>query len=250
MIETPLISERVRSWRWWPGVPLAALIALAIYGVSLPQPSPNAKEVDRPAAAAPKESVQDASARTVATYTKVLAWFTGVLAAFGMTQGYLLLRQVRLARDEFNATHRPRIRVRRIVFDGYGPGALGPAFISVVNIGEGRATITGTTGGFYVRSRQGQWESGRPSFDKFGIPPEPVIATGQLVGWRVSPTRNLSLDEYGTLVEGTSQLWLVGEIRYRDDANITRQTGFAWCCDKDSKEFFVQKAEESYNYED
>lgn len=250
MTEEPWLSERVRAWRLWPAVALTTLFGLAIVGSWLSKAPPKAQEINASAPTTTKESVQDAAAETVAVYTEVLAWFTGVLAIVGGSQGYLLYRQIRLARDEFHATHRPRIRVRRIVFDGYGPNALGPAFISVVNVGEGRAQITGTAGGFYLRSSDGRWESGRPAFDKFGVPPEPVIAAGQLVSWMVSPTRNISVGEYGELATGGSRLWLVGEIRYRDDAGITRQTGFAWVCDRRTKEFSTQKDEESYNYED
>ena len=95
------------------------------------------------------ESVQDISAKTVAYYTEVLAWFTGILATASIIQGWMLIRadatlkdhaaqlkrtsdftetqnaiisaqtdiqqkQHAIGRLQFLATHRPRLIVRHV----------------------------------------------------------------------------------------------------------------------------------------
>ena len=50
----------------------------------------------------------------LALFTLLLVIVTGALAAIAIWQGCQLKASVSLAREEFNATHRPRIVVRRI----------------------------------------------------------------------------------------------------------------------------------------
>lgn len=53
------------------------------------------------AKSAPQESVQDISAETVAYYTKVLAWFTGVLAIVSAVQFFFIYRADKRAAQAF-----------------------------------------------------------------------------------------------------------------------------------------------------
>src|SRR5579863_5915527 len=57
----------------------------------------------RPAAAPKPESIQDISAETVAHYTEVLAWFTGILAAVSIFQGFVLYRSDKSVRRSADA---------------------------------------------------------------------------------------------------------------------------------------------------
>jgi len=67
----------------------AAVLAIHLAGIdSAPYQENYAASEESPA----EESVQDIAAETVAKYTKVLAWFTGVLALASLAQGYFLLR--------------------------------------------------------------------------------------------------------------------------------------------------------------
>ena len=101
------------------------------------------------------ESVQDISAETIAYYTKVLAWFTVILAGASVIQGWMLIRadatlkdhaaQLKRASDftetqnaiisaqtdiqqkqhaigrlQFLATHRPKLIVRHVQIEDFG----------------------------------------------------------------------------------------------------------------------------------
>lgn len=94
------------------------------------------------------ESIEAGADQTIARYTVVLALFTAVLAGVGIFQGYLTAQQIRLARNEFNATHRPRIRIRQVfmpnlvfVTDHLSHGDNFEISIVVANVGDGEACI-------------------------------------------------------------------------------------------------------------
>jgi hypothetical protein len=70
-----------------------------------------------------KECVEISSAQSLSDYTEMLAIFTAILAIASVVQGILIWRQVSLARDEFSATHRPKIIVHSVRLDH--PPALG-----------------------------------------------------------------------------------------------------------------------------
>jgi hypothetical protein len=53
----------------------------------------------------------------VAYYTAWLTAFTGALATVGIAQGFLIRDQIKLGRDEFNASHRPRLIVRDVFYE-------------------------------------------------------------------------------------------------------------------------------------
>jgi hypothetical protein len=88
-------------------------------------------------------------------YNALLTCFTAILAGVGITQGVLIGRQIRLGREEFNASHRPRLRVRNINVRRFGETAvtaagrirnpsIGDVFsgqMYVSNIGDGDARI-------------------------------------------------------------------------------------------------------------
>lgn len=82
--------------------------------------------------------------------TVVIAIFTVVLAIVGGRQAQLTRQAIELARDEFNATHRPHIIVLSLdtVYDGEEPDDRGSvmvragALLRFVNAGKGTATTT------------------------------------------------------------------------------------------------------------
>jgi hypothetical protein len=87
----------------------------------------------------PKESIQDIAAETVAKYTEVLAWFTGILALVSFVQGIALYKSIELGRQEFAATHRPKIFVQSIFMQFPGKSRDNLATISFVCINGGDA---------------------------------------------------------------------------------------------------------------
>ena len=147
-----MAGERVRKlklpdWNWWPALPLGVLMALAIWGLTLPQTKPNPQPIHSAERAADKKAGDPNE--ELAAYTLWLTIFTGVLALVGMTQGWLIREQIKLARDEFNSTHRPRLRVRNIFLGGPQPfqssafskGNLVSGQFYVANIGDMPAHI-------------------------------------------------------------------------------------------------------------
>lgn len=82
----------------------------------------------------------------VAYYTLWLTVFTGVLAGVGIGQGYLIGRQINLARDEFEATHRPKVIVREVYWEpdetGTGINRAGKITIILANTGSRDAYIS------------------------------------------------------------------------------------------------------------
>jgi hypothetical protein len=93
----------------------------------------------------------DAATQTIADYTELLAWFTGVLALASTLQGWFIYQQIKLARDEFKATtnlERPwlfieRVRVQRREGPPIDPSLANNWYISFFwrNIGRSPALI-------------------------------------------------------------------------------------------------------------
>jgi hypothetical protein len=109
----------------WFAAGLGILIGFSgLVGWSSAQP-PHHQTIKSATHTAENKTTQDIAAEIVAYYTKVLAWFTGVLALASIGQGFMLLRadkttrisadaaaeSVKLARAEFIATHRPKITI-------------------------------------------------------------------------------------------------------------------------------------------
>jgi hypothetical protein len=75
---------------------------------------PHRQTVESAAHAAENKTTQDIAAEIVAYYTKVLAWFTGVLALASIGQGFMLLRTDKITRRAADAAkesadHIPRV---------------------------------------------------------------------------------------------------------------------------------------------
>lgn len=115
------------------------------------------------------ETIQDASAETVANYTEVLAWFTGVLALVSACQIYFLIRsdkraaeaseqagkqfamlaqqvdtmekQKGILREQFFAEHRPRLVLKDVYFSSAGD--FNEVTFEFANVGGGTAIVTG-----------------------------------------------------------------------------------------------------------
>ena len=85
---------------------------------------------------AAQQSTQAIAVETVAYYTKVLAWFTAVLAVVSFAQGYLLNRQIELARNEFGASYPPELVMRDVRWDSIEKGE---EAISFTLINKGRS---------------------------------------------------------------------------------------------------------------
>jgi hypothetical protein len=92
--------------------------------------APTQESAERAAAEAKRDDQKAANDKTIARFTKRLFWATvalSVVAIFQffafLWQGRQLQRSVTLARQEFNATHRPKIRVHAVEWKPIPPPA-------------------------------------------------------------------------------------------------------------------------------
>jgi hypothetical protein len=194
--------------------------------------------------------------RNLVEYTKQLASYTGSLSTFtfclvavtvglvviGVWQGFQLQKSVRLAREEFLSTHRPRIRVRRVLVDK------DRVSYTIANVGDTPAHITGGVVRLTFRPR----EFGPPSLqpvEGVKISGETLHAGGQL---------NFSLEDPETIAKfefarpfphenQSGTLYLYGAIKYTDDVGAIRETGF---CRLFEREQFVRSDNPDLEYED
>ena len=89
--------------------------------------------------------------------TLTIAAFTGALIAVGWCQAHLTRKTIDLARDEFIATHRPRVVLKEIRDTKPGSFADGKkAYIEIVlaNAGESLATVSEWDARLYFRNNK------------------------------------------------------------------------------------------------
>ncbi|MBN9547116.1 MAG: hypothetical protein J0I19_16750, partial [Alphaproteobacteria bacterium] len=77
----------------------------------------------------------------VAFYTLWLTFFTLALAVGGLFQSFLIGQQIRLSRQEFVATQRPKIRVRKVSIDKPVEGEFITVRFDAFNVGSTRARM-------------------------------------------------------------------------------------------------------------
>ena len=150
-------------------------------------------------------------------------------------------KQIALAREEFIATHRPRVIVRfiRTYLDENANQVAG---ITIVNVGDTPATIMGWGSDIARRKKQTEtgWEP--PGIDASAKPIDPLpLKSGQRHYFetpsKLKPEKLAFLEEF--------ELCVLGEIRYIDDNGTSRTTGFFRIYDPRTDQFVP-----SYNQED
>jgi hypothetical protein len=221
-------------------IPLAALLALSVFGVWYSSVDHPRKKTDNHANQGTERRVPPESPdETIALYTEVLAWFTGLLALVSSAQITFLFRAdktariaaeaasdgVKVARDEFNTTHRPRLIVRFIEAEALMPMKGPRAQIIVDNVADLTAYVTHAAGDIAQRV-DATW-IGMPH-PPTGSPlaPERVIAPGSRDWFRVESNWPLNEDNIAAVRSGLHQLVLVGHLQYRDANDVVRYTGF------------------------
>jgi hypothetical protein len=179
----------------------------------------------------------------VAYFTFWLTGFTGVLACVGFGQGALINRQIQLGREEFNATHRPRLRVRnidvrhvggidvcatdgKIEVPGIGEPLGGQFYVS--NIGDAEARLREAHMMFYARS--GPLPMSRPYEGQDGnlLVPKGWLAPGGSVPLIFSQPLICADRTTDTFIDPLqTDLYALGWIEYEDRAGNRRRTAFA-----------------------
>jgi hypothetical protein len=198
---------------------------------------------------------QENPERAIARYNRWLMYFTGILASATIGLGsatvglYFAGRsQTRLARDEFEATHRARVRVRRVNLHG-SRNDFGGVNFRLANAGDCDAIIR-IIGCGLARKANGAWLGDQPPDPRTGT------MTPQDQSLPMGPARQflfiMAVDNDARMAvrEQQHDLFVIGEIEYTDKSNIIRNTGFCWVYDHGIRDFRKSKEDEEYNYED
>jgi hypothetical protein len=163
----------------------------------------------------------------LAQFTQLLAWVTFFLIVVGIGQGVQLARSVDLARNEFLFAHRPTIRIKHVVLkNDIWQGQ--PIVIDVICVNNGTITAALQNIGlhYYVVPK------GRPLPIQTAIDHVPGIGGQPLeVGYNYTfPNINinwsLNTKDHADIDQGSSELYCVGWVSYRDGAKQLRITGF------------------------
>ena len=265
--------NRLKFWAL-PALLLLAIAGACVFAQSLRVPIPAATYTQCKEAAkedkhkGPEyksyETVWDRTlADPVAYYTLWLMIFTGVLGVVGVSQGILIYDQIRLARDEFNATHRPILRVRKpLIIDlsprfpraGVSKGEVVKGSIEVSNVGEATAIVIGSRYQIYLGNRTYPEISDKPGFHDL-LDAGRIIEVGKTIV--ISINGHVSLDPYVTsdaviFLEGLNaerRCYVIGEIAYKPASSEAVRTT-AFCRELSSNGMFWSVKDPDYDYED
>ena len=156
--------------------------------------------------------------------------------------------QIRLARDAFSATHRPRIVVRRMGVELTKNAPIIVEF-TVVNTGEEKVIkcnwntvimLLDVAGGV-----QGQLHYETDTADFHNGP----LGVGEGTKKWIEDKTNLAASDFADIEKKKVVLHVVGFIAYTDRAGVTRQTGFFRYYDAEKQRFRVIDDPE-YEYQD
>ena len=185
--------------------------------------------------------------------------------AIAATQTDILAKQHEIGRLQFLATHRPRLRIRHVnVREGlhighptlfFSHGAEIQGGLAVVNVGGSAATIVDT------RYRIFFSKSGLPAAAPYDtdfrinlLLPDQILEAGESCATPIFDKIVMERPEPGIDVEMRKferenwEIFVMGQIRYRDDGGAERFMGF--CRRRTSDGRFVAVNDPDYEYED
>lgn len=204
---------------------------------------PAEESEEKTAADAHREDEKTKNDRQLTLFTARLFWATVALSVIALFQlfvfgwqGIQLKRTVNLGREEFNATHRPRMRLKHVWFTGdqFAWRLNGPLEVNldIVNIGNTKARVTWINYASIILPT-GQPLPQRPPYDE--IPPNDGVrisrfqTMGDLAGGitlaRTVCDGIVDNRDVTEILWGRKRLYLVGSIEYWDAAGL-RQTAF------------------------
>lgn len=196
------------------------------------------------------EAIDKHNSVVTAIATVFIAFFTLTLWNATSEHSRITDRVLRLARDEFISTHRPRLRVRGILFEGFSNAEIGRAWIYVANVGVNDAFNIRFDAVFAQRDgnvRKPPWAENLSPDNRHG--PQ-TLTGGKRDTYEPSIAADLMPFEAGEIRKETRTLLLIGRIHYSDAIGTERQAGFGWSYDPSTGEFRKPKGEDEYNYED
>lgn len=176
--------------------------------------------------------------------TVFICFFTFVLAIITRRQAILTRESINLARDEFVATHRPRIIVRFIA-TSYLNGHQS-VDVHVVNIGESAATIRELGCGL-ARRKERDWLTRGITGDPKQVDPIVLVSGERHVFEKAASITYADAEIFGDAIDGTGderrtiETCAFGSIRYTDETGIERETGFFRVYDPSSEKFIASQ---------
>jgi hypothetical protein len=181
--------------------------------------------------------------------TVFIAAFTIVLAWVSRRQARLIEDQVRLSRNEFFVTHRPRIIVRAFQMLNPDAGvAVAPQVIFIAhNIGDSPARIVEVRSATRVQPANARIPNDLafPFHEDFNV----TLASGQKEVFPMNGAAPFAADEPMNVFAGHSMLLCLGVVAYLDDAGTRRETGFCRRFLSDVREWDTLKdSEYEYSY--
>jgi hypothetical protein len=188
-------------------------------------------------------------ATALATVFIALFTFTLWLSTKGMMAA--TLSAVDLARQEFIATHRPRVIVRYIQGPFHNDEGYRFVWITIVNTGANNAIVEEFGADLALRrDDDDEWEM--PGLDADARAIEPIVLTcGQRHVFKVTAKTSDATDKaiFGDALGG-HQVCAVGLVRYKDGNGVVRDTGFFRVLDDAGERFVVSPHDAEMEYQD
>jgi hypothetical protein len=197
------------------------------------------------------ESIDWTPEAITAAATVVIASFTVVLGIATGLQYRAVMAQVRLARDEFNATHRPKIEVLSFepLLEGLEEEKI-QVFFTYVNRGASLATIVEIATKIVTNNDRNPLRPG-VILDRCKIR-NTILESGERHEWTVDSNILLSHHKWRAEPDAPKEGYVVrcvGCIRYADARGTKRETGFCRRLSGDGTQWFVeQNSDYEYSY--
>jgi hypothetical protein len=235
------------------GAALASLFWIAVLGWQSSY-TPTERQKDECYDAAKKTGYKNEECKTLweRTTSDPIALFNLILAfsTVGLWVATISLyragdKQFTLARQEFIATHRPKVIVRFIQEPFYDDSMIRKAWVTVVNIGVNPAIIEEFGGDIAYRNRYGWLPPGLDASPRHITPV--TLSSGQRHVFTVSAKLPFSENDIAESVSGERITCIVGSIKYGDGQGVVRDTGFFRVYDELGETFTNSKnPEEEY----
>jgi hypothetical protein len=168
--------------------------------------------------------LDDHNGAVSAAATVVIAMLTVALVWVTRRQAKLTRDSIDVARQEFAATHRPRIFAQSFLLKrGGGRGGTDSIDLTIINGGEADATILDYVIYPYRKTEEMVFLPGLVRPDPIALPPEAIVHPGEMF--------TIVADRHGTDLgsfeyEAGTKIFAIGKITYRGGDGIVRITGF------------------------
>jgi hypothetical protein len=180
----------------------------------------------------------------------ITALATIVIAAFTATLWIATRQQADLTRQEFIATHRPRVIVRYIQGPDFDADSNQFITVTFVNIGVNPATIEAFGGDLVRRNKQsGHFALGGLEASPVAITPISLVS-GQRHFFTVKARHPYGDAEISEDAFDEIEVCAVGGIKYRDGIGILRETAFFRVHTGVRDSFVVSPNDAEMNYQD